>query len=156
MQKRGEGSSARDKCELASVKRVEAKATAIIRKQDASGRVSEEPGSKRSRCKNQQLSPGVWRQAFRTLEMKRVVGIAVRVLLSLAFWNILARTSVAYHFPTVVHFLPLWAAIAFAIYALISIITSVYSLPSCRAEYRELTGDIKAAKEELLAKGIKA
>lgn len=88
--------------------------------------------------------------------MKRVVGISVRVLLFLAFWNILARTPVASHFPTVVQFLPLWAVIAFAIYAMISIITSVYSLPSCRAEYHELTGDIKAAKEELLAKGIKA
>lgn len=80
----------------------------------------------------------------------------MRVLLFLAFWNILARTSVASHFPTVVQFLPLWAIIAFSIYAMISIFTSVYSLPSCRVEYHELTGDIKAAKDELLAKGIKA
>lgn len=89
------------------------------------------------------------------MEMRRVVGISVRILLFLAFWSILARTSLASHYPRLVQFLPVWAVIAFGIYAVINIFTSVYSLPTCKAEYRELMDDILAAKQELLAKGIK-
>lgn len=56
VRKRGEGRSARDKRERASRERAIATATAIIRAQDATRRVAEEPGRQPSRCTNQHLA----------------------------------------------------------------------------------------------------